>query len=435
MEQQLKKQKIYFMGLGVLGLALVSSLVLLSLTNKEQEFFQGSTPEASLVECSLEQCSEEELAKKLKQIQVAIKKKSGNKPALKVSGWLDITMDSSEFKIHLDSLKEKLNQLGEASDKASKAKYNKYMEGLVYKLNMAKIKNIKKLQVSAFEKGDADEIKKYTNLNYNLHQIKFFFSAHRYDLSLSEVTEQKINSFLYDNSVDQALLSALVLEKQSRDIAEKAKENQSKNTDDLAAQIKSNQDISFSMNLHNQAQRHIFDLNQKMQRGVFNAAQDKWMLGQISKADQYVKSAEKLEINISEVNSKHTKPNTKKNIKKEPKYRRPSYENQYIGGFNVLDEFHGPDNRNRQYRPFDSQTYDSSKPRSHRSGSRSNTNVDNNQLYVPENNNRRRNYNNRPNNNKGNYYNNNKGRYDNSNGDHNTDGSPRINNEPTDQYR
>lgn len=306
MNNQLKKQKIYFVSLGLLGIALISSLVLLSLNTKEQSLVQGSL-EGSLSQC-LKDCSKEELVEKLKQIQIAINNKDGKKPVAKVTDKLQITASPEKFKKQLDSLEVELNKLDKKSDKIAKENYNQYLVALLKKFTIAKTNAIKKLKVAHFESDEKKAIEKYINLNINLNQIKDFLLDHISDLSMYHPTEEQIDRLLSDNRVDQELLAALLTEHQSRSLAKKAKEEQSKNTDNPVAQMNSNNDVFRSISLHQQAQNYIFSLKRHKQNGAFNKAENKWVIDQIDQAEKYIASSEKFDIKSR--NTHHSNTNT-----------------------------------------------------------------------------------------------------------------------------
>lgn len=321
MTQELKKQKIYFVSLGLLGLVLISSLILLSINTKDQTSLQGSTAEGQLPKCSLEDCSDEELALRVTALKNAIAKRSKVTLTHNLSDKTQITAKPEVFLKQLNTLEAELTKLDKSSDKETEKKYNSYLVSLINRFNSARTAAIKKLRVVDFEQNKKQSIEQFINLNANLNQIKEFLQDHRNDLNMHHPTEEQIDAHMYNTNIDQELLASLLLENKSKALAKKAKEEQEKNKNNLTAQVKSNYDISQSIFLHSQAESYIHSLNIHKQKGAFSATSDQWMIDQIAQAEEYI-------VADKQVDNKYTHPSDTNNKNKQ-KYTRPSYENGY----------------------------------------------------------------------------------------------------------
>ncbi|MBE8162929.1 MAG: hypothetical protein HAW63_02960 [Bdellovibrionaceae bacterium] len=292
MRNSLKKQKNYFISLGVLGLILVGGLVLFSFDAKESSIFSGSSSEAHLTECSLEDCSKAELEKKLFDIQTALNSKKSEKLTIKLSNKkLNIFNLPLDFKKQLIGFDTKLNQLRDSSKKLAEKNYNSYLVAILNQLQLVREAAIKKLRVSDFENTKKAAIKKYVNLNINLNQIKSFLLDHLGDLTISYPSEKYIDRMLLSTQIDQELLTALLNEHQSRNLAITAEKEQKKNTDDPLLQVKNNSDIWRSINLHQRAQSFLFSLQRHKQNGAFKHASHKKMLESIKQAEKYLEAS------------------------------------------------------------------------------------------------------------------------------------------------
>ncbi|MBE8222214.1 MAG: hypothetical protein HAW60_05745 [Bdellovibrionales bacterium] len=339
MTNQFKKQKIYFISLGALGVALISSLILLG-TNFTEENFYGSSQEADITQC-LEDCSKEQLLEKLKQIQLAIKNKNASKPLLKADDKIEITSTVEKFKKQLDSIGEKLNALSEKTDKVSEKHYNKYMMSLIGKLDRAKTSALKLLKITDFETGDKKDIKKYVNLKINLVQIENFLLDHFHDLNISYATEKRIDMFLFDYRIDKNLLSALLNEHQARGLAEKVEVEQKKNTDNVFLQIQNNSDLGKSIILHQQAQHYIFSLQVHKQNNAFRSEENKWIISQIDKAEKYISSAENSGIYKKYIDGVTKNKNSGKNSHYDNDILWPTQTNRGWGSNKNIQKSHG----------------------------------------------------------------------------------------------